>query len=165
MPPKKQIIAKKEEIPMETLDILEEEKTDSENEIEAPPPSTPKVKRPLTEKQKANLAKGREIAHERRMIKDLKEEKKEKLIKKQILVDETKKALEEKLIKTAVAVKKKQLLEEARLAKYTKEIEDIPDEVVKKIIREKKQPKQIKEVEREIELPPPHNPFAGYYFL
>jgi hypothetical protein len=160
MPPKKQIIAKKEEIPMETLDILEVEKTDSENEIEATPP--PKVKRPLTEKQKANLAKGREIAHERRMIKDLKEEKKEKLIKKQMLVDETKKALEEKLIKTAVAVKKKQMLEEARLAKYTKEIEDVPDEVVKKIIREKKQPKPV---QREIETPPPPNPFAGYYFL
>jgi len=165
MPPKKQIVAKKEEIPVETLDILEVEKTDSEGEIEAPPPPStpkPKPKRPLTEKQKENLAKGREKAHERRMLKDLTEKKKDALIQRQTMNDEKKKLVEEKLIKTAVAVRKKQLLEEARLAKYTKELEDVPDEVVKKIIREKKQPKPV---QREIETPPPPNPFAGYYFL
>lgn len=156
---KKSIIEKQEP----DLEVLEE-KVESDGEIEAPIPPPPPVapkpkpKRILTEKQKETLAKGRAIAHERRMHKDLAEQKKEKKIE---IVNRAKKEIEDKLIRTAVAVKKRQLVEEARLAKFTKDIEEeIPDEVVKKIIREKKAAKSIP-----VEIPEPPNPFANYYFL
>ena len=167
MPPKKSksVVIKEPEI--ETLAVLNEQ-IESDEEIQAPtppPPATPKPKRVMTDKQREGLAKGRELAHARRMHKDLVEKKREALKQKQIMVDEKKKAVEDKLIKTAVAIKKKQLLEEARLKKFTEGIEDdIPDEVVKSIIREKKNPPKPV-LKREPPTPPPPNPFGDYYFL
>ena len=166
MSPKiKKMITEKQEPELAVL----EEKIESDNEIEAPiplPPPVapkPKPKRILSEKQKETLAKGREIAHARRMHKDIAEQKKEKKIE---IVNRSKKEIEDALIKTAVLVKKKQLLEEKRLAKFTEDIdEEIPDEVIKKIIREKKKPKPVLIEEKVIELPAPPNPFAKYYFL
>jgi len=160
MPPKKTKIIQTTVPVIEPLGVLEEI-VESDNEIQAPI-ITPKPKRVMTDKQKETLAKGREIAHERRMVKDLTEKKKDALVQRQTMVNEKKKAVEDALIKTAVAVKKKQLLEESRLAKYTQDIqEEIPDEVIKKIIRDKKiPPKPI--LRREEEIP---NPFAKYYFL
>jgi hypothetical protein len=167
MPPKtkktKTVVVKEPEIPeIETLAILEE-KPESDDEIQAPPPSTPKPKKVLTEKQKEAFAKGREICHARRMVKDLTEKKREALIERQKLIDEKKKIVEDKLIATAVAIKKKQLLEEARLAKYTKDIqEEIPDEVIRKIIKEKKVPSPpILQREQE----PIRQNYPQYYFV
>jgi hypothetical protein len=162
MPPKNKKVVEIKEVPVETLDVLEE-KIESDEEIQAPPPTPEvKVKKPRTPAQLEALQKGRDACHARRMVKDLTEKKREALIQKQILIDEKKKAVEDKLIKTAVLVKKKQLLEEARLAKFTKNVEEIPDEVVRKIIKEKKIPQPI--LRREPE-PEPPNPFANYYFL
>jgi len=168
MPPKtkkpKTVVVKEPEI--EPLAILEE-KPESDDEIQAPPPPppppTPKPKKVLTEKQKEAFAKGREICHARRMVKDLTEKKREALIERQKLIDEKKKIVEDKLIATAVAIKKKQLLEEARLAKYTKDIqEEIPDEVIRKIIKEKKLPSPpILQREQE----PIRQNYPQYYFV
>jgi len=164
MPPKVKKIVEIKVPEIEPLAILEEEHCESDDEIQAPPPPPPKPKKILTEKQKEAFAKGREICHARRMLKDLTEKKKDALIQRQMIIDEKKKAVENALIKTAVAVKKKQLVEEARLAKYTKDIEEeIPDEVVKKIIREKKiPPKPTFEREEPAQYKPN---YPQYYFL
>ena len=114
MAPKKikTVEVKEPEKPIEDLNILDES-VPSDDEIQAPVP-TPKPKRPLTEKQRENLAKGREACHARTKLKDQMAFKEQTKKQKAIQLEEEKKALqmkaqkeiEKKLIATAVKLKK-----------------------------------------------------------
>ena len=100
---------------------------------EIDPNAPPKPKRVLSETQKANLEKARNVRYENFQ----KREEERQLIreKKEVDREEKRKEVERKILKKAVSIKKKQILQEAILED---DDDDIPTELVEKIIKKQR---------------------------
>ena len=98
----------------QSLSIPQErnESSSSDGEIEAP---VTKPKKVLSDKQKQNLIKGREVRNEKR---------KERIDSRKIEEELKKQELENKIVKKAIAVKKKQIRKEKILELSENETED-----------------------------------------
>jgi hypothetical protein len=128
-----------------SIPLKRDESSSSDGEIEAPV----KPKKVLSDKQKENLTKGREVRNAKR---------KERIDSRKQEEDQKKKEIEEKIVKKAISIKKKEIKLKKVLELSESEVDDEPPVPVRRVAPPVRKPVTTPAVP-----PPPTKPRIIFY--